>query len=204
MPSNTAPLQISDDPATPPAAADRSVSGAEPLELRQELGRTLGRLGARLVPGKIDTGTLAELRRMTAASPSPAFWRFYLHIVPLSLRESTKGGPDDRRDLAWARLIQAMAESGGASSGSTPSLGTALARTGYSEARFVRLLRAEGNDLARELRVAARWLATKGSGADWWLPAQLLLGRPATGLPVDAEVAARRLASDYFREQARS
>ena len=203
MPSSTAPLQTSDDPAPAPATAAGSVSGDEASEFRKELGRTLGQLAARLVPDRIGPGALAEIRRMTTSSPPPAFWRLYLSVVPSSLRES-KTAPDDRRDLAWARLIRAMAESPRAAPGPTPGFGAALARTGYSEARFVRLLRAEGDDLGRELRVAARWLAGKGARADWWLPAQLLFGRPPTGLPVNAERAERRLASDYFREQARS
>ena len=203
MPSSTPPLQTSDDSVTRPVAADGSVLGTEPLGFRQELGRTLGHLAAQLAPERIGPGALAEIRRMTTSSPPPAFWRLYLSVVPSSLRD-TETFPNDGRVIAWARLIRAMAESGGPASGPLPRFGAALARTGYSEARFVRLSRAAGDELGRELRLAARWLATKGSRAAWRLPAQLLLGRPATGLPVDAEIAARQLASDYFREQARS
>lgn len=203
MSSNAAPSQAGDGLALPPVAAKESVSGPETSEFQKELGRTLGHLAAQLAPERIGSGALAEIRRMTTSSPPPAFWRLYLSVVPSGLRH-TEMSRDDRRDLAWARLIRAMAESVGPSLRPAPSLGTALMRTGYSEPRFVRLLRAGGDDLGRELRVAARWLATKGATPDWWLPAQLLFGRPPTGLPVNAERAERRLASDYFREQARS
>ena len=77
-----------------------------------------------------------------------------------------------------------------------------LSRAGYSESRFVRLLRAEDADLAREFRVAAAWLGAKGVKANLTPVAELLLGRPYVGLAVKADYAARTLAHDFFRAEA--
>ena len=80
------------------------------------------------------------------------------------------------------------------------SFGEALAETGYSEPRFVRLLRAEGHDLAREARVAAAWLAARADvKANWEQPARLLLGRPWLGLNTRDKAASHGLARSYFR-----
>ena len=164
------------------------------------LGRVLARIEANLAPTGVGAGPLAEIRRMTPPTLPPAFWRLYLSVVPREWREPT-GSWNAQRDFAWAGLIRAMAEVAPISPVSTQSIGKALGTSGYSEARFVRLLRAEAENLSRELRVAARWLAIKGERADWLHPAKLLLGRPSTGLPVDPERAAHQLASDYFRAQ---
>ena len=186
----------------PPISADSNSGAPQRGSSEHEevsLARVLARIGRSLTPTGIGTGPLAEIRRMTPGSPPPAFWRLYLEVVPTALREPA-GSFSVRADRAWARLIRAMAEAAPTQPGRKPSFGAALATSGYSESRFIRLLRAEGDDLGREARVAARWLAVKGADADWWLVAQLLLD----GTTPDAhrERAVHRLASDFFRAQA--
>lgn len=163
------------------------------------LARAIGRVSAALRPERIGAGALAELRRMNWREFPPGFWRFYLEHVPIEWREPA-GGPDDRIDLAWAGVLRAMAEAAPDPHGADSAFGAALAETGYAEMRFVRYLRADGEELARETRIAAAWLARKGRKADWKAPAELVLGRIGRfGRRVRRpDRAAHRLARDYF------
>ena len=162
-----------------------------------KLGRVLGRLSHELS----GTGSLAELRRMTTTDRPPNFWRLYLGVVPEEWREPS-GRPDLRVDAAWAALIRAMAEMAPKPLDFDRSFGSELAKAGYSEFRFVRLVRAENGELARELRVAAEWLARKHVKANLHPVAELLLGRPWLGLDVRPDRAVRTLSHDFFRAQA--
>ena len=193
--------------AEPTSDSRPSDAGVEPDRIT--LGRLLGKIAHELNPNNpkgIGAGALAEIRRTVPErlwDASPAFWQFYLSVVPPEWRERD-GLVGDRADCAWARLIRAMAEAAALRPCLEPSFGAALGATGYSEVRFVRLLRAEGEELGREVRVAARWLATKGTPVGWWLTAHLVLGRPRIGLQVNPDWAAHRLASEFFHAQAKS
>ena len=181
------------------------------------LGRVIGRVSRTLRPERIGAGALAELRRMNWREFPLGFWRFYLEHAPIEWREPA-GRPDDRIDLAWAGVLRAMAEAAPDPHVPNNSLGAALAETGYAEMRFVRYLRADGEELARETRIAAAWLARKGRKADWRAPAELVLGRIGRlgrGVLRPDRVAhrlarrvlrpdrvAHRLARDYFAAQA--
>lgn len=174
----------------------------------ESIGRVVATISHALDAERIGTGRLAELRRMVWREFPPSFWDFYLGNVPVEWREPD-GRDDDRTDLAWAALIRAMAEAApdphrydGAG-----TFGAALAETGYTEARFVRFLRAEEEDLARETRIAAAWLAGAGRKANWREPAELILGRigrlargPKIRRP---DTVTHRLARDYFRIRAK-
>lgn len=195
---------MTDSSAQPLPFTTREKPDAGPVpEETPNLAQVLGRLSAQLDPARRGAGDMAELRRLDHSPYSPAFWRLYFEFIPRTWREP-KGRPDRRVDHAWAVLIRAMAEMAPRPSRSGAGFGAALAGTGYSESRFLRLLRARENNLAREIRVAARWLAVHGRPADWYLPAQCVLGQLAFGLPVNRQTAVHRLASDYFREQART
>ena len=177
--------------------AEEQANNGDPIRL----GQLLGRLSHQLHAGRIGAGSLAELRRMTRSDRPPAFWRLYLQIVPEVWREPG-GRPDVRVDDAWAAVIRGMAEMAPDALDFGRPFGTELSRAGYSESRFVRLLRAENADLAREFRVAAGWLGSKGAKANLTPVAELLLGRPYVGLDVRPEYAARKLAHDFFRAEA--
>ena len=172
----------------------------EPSESRS-LGQMVATLSSHLNAERIGAGALAELRRMTGDVLPPAFWKLYLcDDVPAEWREP-RGRIDARVDRAWAGLIRAMAEMAPSPHSFDQPFGEALAETGYSEDRFVRLLRAEGEDLARELRIAGAWLARAGiKKADWEQPAHLLL--KGFGLNVKHQTASHRMARDYFRAAA--
>ena len=177
--------------------AEEHAKSTEPVRL----GQLLGRLSHQLHAGRIGAGSLAELRRMTRSDRPPAFWRVYLQIVPEPWREPG-GRPDVRVDDAWAAIVRGMAEMAPDALDFGRPFGTELSRAGYSENRFVRLLRADHADLAREFRVAAGWLGAKGAKANLIPVAELLLGRPYVGLDVRPEYAARTLAHEFFRAEA--
>ena len=166
------------------------------------IGRVVAAVSRALDAERIGTGRLAELRRMAWREFPPSFWDFYLGNVPTAWREP-EGHDDDRIDLAWAALIRAMAEAAPDPHRGAETFGAALAETGYAEARFVRFLRAEEEDLARETRIAAAWLASAGRKANWRQPAELILGRIgrlARGTKIRRpDTVTHRLARDYFR-----
>lgn len=171
----------------------------EPLRL----GAVVATLSRHLDARAIGAGELAELRRIAGDDLPPAFWKRYLTAVAAEWREPA-GRVDPRVDRAWAGLIRAMVEMAPQPHSFERPFGAALAESGYSESRFVRLLRAEGEELAREARVAGAWLARAGvKAANWEQPAHLLLGRPWLGLDVHHKAASHRLARDYFRAAAR-
>ena len=166
----------------------------------RSLGQVIATLSRQLHAERIGTGALAELRRMTGGNLPPAFWKRYLQDVPLEWREP-RGCVDERVDRAWAGLMRAMVEMAPNPHSFGLPFGEALADTRYSEDRFVRLLRAEGDELARELRVAGAWLARAGIKANWEQPAHLLLRD--LGLKVKDQISSHQIARDYFRVEAR-
>ena len=163
------------------------------------LGQVIAALSRQLNAERIGAGRLAELRRITGDNLPPAFWKQYLVGVPVEWREPD-GYVSAPVDRAWAALVRAMAEMAPNPHSFDQQFGAVLASTGYSEDRFVRLLRAEGEDLARELRVAGAWLAREGVKANWEQPAHLMLRH--LGLKVHHRDAGHRMARDYFRVEA--
>ena len=174
----------------------------EPAESRR-LGQVVAALSRNMNAEMIGTGALAELRRITGNVLPPAFWKRYLTDVPPEWREPG-GKANARLDRAWAALTRAMVEMAPGPHSFDQSFGAALAGTDYSEYRFVRLLRAEGEELSRELRVAAAWLARANIKANWEEPAHLLLGDARCGLDVRPPKSIRHhMARDYFRVAAK-
>ena len=121
-----------------------------------------------LTPERLGTGPLAELRRMEPATGllPPAFWKLLIEHVPDDLRQGTEAEQAEA-ERAWAVIIHGMALMAPEPHRSGTSAGTVLAETGYSEPRFVRLLRAEGEGFAKEVQTACRWLATKAERINW-------------------------------------
>ncbi|MCA8929418.1 MAG: hypothetical protein KDC18_15245 [Alphaproteobacteria bacterium] len=188
------------------AAAPTAPPDASTPDAPKGLGSIIGQLSPRLDAERIGTGTLAELRRMAWDEFPSAYWHFTLRHIPEAWR-TRDGAPSQHLDRAWAAVLRAMAEGAPNPNAFGHSFGAALAETGYAEPRFVRLLRADGEDLAREMRTAALWLARAGTKANWTDPAGLMLGRIGrlrrageTWLPAP-ETIVHSLARDYFRAQ---
>lgn len=186
--------------------AHADIQGPSSADAPEFIGQVVGIVSRKLDADRIGAGRLAEIRRMGWREFPPGFWEFYFAHVPEQWRRRA-GNDDDKVDLAWAALLRAMAEAAPNPHAKDMNFGTALAETGYAEARFVRFLRAEGEELAREARTAAAWLDGKGRKANWREPAELILGHIGwfgsdRGIRSSVTVT-NRLARDYFRARAK-
>ena len=136
-------------------------------------------------------GDLAQLRRALPKEPyTPALWKVLLTYVPESW---TRGSQQDEKERQWGALLQGMAMTTGLHDPHTP-LGQALVHAGWSELRFVRLMQARGDDLIKEVRRSASFLASKSQTADWSDMAQLLFNQEGEW----AERHRRRIARNYY------
>lgn len=172
----------------------------EPMELNRLLGQLAYAIGAEREEGGLDAGEKAELRRFHGGPLPLAFWRIAARPEVAALLDGLARGRE-REDVeqALATILQAMAVMGPlANRDGRQDLGAALAASGYGEARFVRLLRARGRDLVREIATAARWCATKGQPIAWSSLARLVLAASLPNGPFDAERESRHQARRYF------
>lgn len=123
-------------------------------------------------------GDLAELRRMRPELPPAAFWRVLVDFVPENFRR------DDRQERAWAVLMQAMALMAPNAHAKDASLGrvfsTLEGNREATERRFWTFLRSRGEQLEDQVRLTARFLASKDRRVDWLGPARLLLAADET------------------------
>lgn len=158
-------------------------------------GEIVGRIAGRLTAKHADRGELAELRRLAGGKRNAAYWRVMTAAVG-----PTELGSDERERI-WAALLAAFAVLAPLGSGRGVRLGTALARSGYSEPRILRLLRSERESVVGEIQTAARWLAAKGQAADWTEIAGFALSRLREHAGSD-DWEARRLARQYFEASA--
>jgi len=169
------------EPGTQPVAA-------APPSLASVVSRIAHALEGTLSPGEV-----ADLRRLRPGEPgSPAFWKVATHFLEAQLPPS--GEARDLAERRWAAIVQGLATLGHLLQPSR-SLGRALAEARFSELRFVRLLRAQGDGLFKAVEITAKFLAAKGRSADWTGMARLVLseGRP------DEEKTRRQVAREYFR-----
>ena len=144
----------------------------------------------------LTAGDAAELRRMDARAPGPAFFK----LEGLALADQLPGEERARQEqeTRWAAIIAGLALLGDLH---RPGhrLGVALAEAEYSETRFARLLRGDAERLADELPMLARFLAAKGIAVDWTSAAHLMLSAGRQ----DHERSRRNLARDYYGITAR-
>jgi len=140
---------------------------------------------------ELAAGDLAELRRLRPDDPSmPVFQRLMVRCVAPHWPLAPDGDARDEDERRWSIVMAGMAE---LSHDSSQRLGRVLAETGFSELRFVRLLRAQGDAVADMVRGMARFVAAKGRSADWGTAAALVV---CAG--TEAEAVRRRLARDYY------
>jgi len=163
---------------------------------RNEAIRTVAAGLARRLVSLADhrSGDLAALRRPDLAT-SAAFWKVYAECI--HAKEAPFSRTAEGED-AWATLVRALAIGTPIhqNSGRAGQAGEALATANYSEARFVRLLRARGTRLHEEVTAAARFLTSKGQPADLTSLAPLLFFEPTR-----QDRSRKALASSYFSTQ---
>lgn len=169
------------------------MSQSQAAESAQPTVRSVvGRI-AHAIEHQLPTGDVAELRRVSADEPyTPALWKL---LLSSDIPESWLAGPDrDEKERRWAALFMGMAIVAGLHEPAVP-LGRALAEAGWSELRFVRLMRGRGDGLFKQVRRVARYLNSKSQPADWADVAQLLLNQQGEW----AEKHRRRISRHYYR-----
>lgn len=164
-------------------------------DLRSVVNRIAGLL-AHGGGGTLTAGDVAALRRMDPRKPAAAF--FKLASVTLESRPESGSGGADERDARWSAIIVGLACLGDLHRPGA-SLARALIDAGFSELRFARLLRADGDRLLDDIPMLGRYLAAKAAPADWTQAAWLMLSAGRT----DEETARRSLARDYYSALAR-
>jgi CRISPR system Cascade subunit CasB len=143
----------------------------------------------------LTTGDVAQLRRMDPRQPAAAFFKLagvVLDDLPGDARSL------EERETRWAAIICGLANLGDLHR-PDDRLGDVLAEAGYSDFRFVRLVRADSDHLVDELPSLSRYLAAKGVSVDWTDAARLML---SAGGP-NEEAVRRAIARDFYRVLAR-
>lgn len=155
------------------------------------VGSVVGKV-AYAIENTLSAGDLAELRRISPEKPfTPALWKLLLAYVPDAW---TAGGDRDEKERRWAALFMGTAITAGLHDPRTP-LGQALAEAGWSELRFVRLMRDRGSSLVERVRRMAQYLASKSQQGNWADVAQLLLNQQGDW----AERHRRSISRCYYR-----
>jgi CRISPR type I-E-associated protein CasB/Cse2 len=153
------------------------------------LASRISRLAQRLA--HLGTGPLAELRRLRADAEdrwrSSAFYQLYVSLI-----ESGVAGDPEERERRWAIIIAGMAR---LTHQSGRNAGATLAEHGFAERRLVRLLDADEDHLASELRAVVSYLSSKGASVNWTNLADLVIS-----VGTDRQDAVRRtIAAAYYR-----
>lgn len=141
--------------------------------------------------GVITAGDSAALRRMDPRKPASAF--FKISGVVLADQLHSHGDARHEQETRWSAIIVGLAYMANLHR-PEKSFGRALVDAGFSELRFSRLLRADGDRLVDDLPMVARFLAAKQVPADWAQAAWLILSAERS----DEEKMRRSLARDYY------
>lgn len=146
---------------------------------------------------RMSTGERAALRRTAAGVPPPAFWRIAFDVLePMRALPEQADRARDWQERQWASivaLIERVAEQHAPFASAGSALGARL-----SEARFEKLLRADGDALVDELRAALQRLRTDGARFDARFVAAIVLSAGRS----DEETVRRAIARDYYRARA--
>lgn len=137
-----------------------------------DYGKIVGKIATMLQQdGALSTGEKADLRRISPDQPyTPALWRV---LLMMDLNESPGWISQEQWERRWATLLMGMAHSAGLHSYKV-SLGEALAGAGWSELRFVQLMRAKDERLETHVRRVSQYLSSKNQKANWTDIARLL------------------------------
>ena len=138
------------------------------IEYRKIVGSIAGIMKQQ---GALSSGEMAELRRISQDQPfTPALWRL---LIMLNLTEPPSWISQNEWERRWAPLFMGMAHCNGLHNFNI-SLGEGLANAGWSELRFVQLMRAKGENLEIQLRRLAQFLSSKNQETNWTDVARLL------------------------------
>ena len=167
---------------------------------RIEYGKIVGKVAVMMQQdGGLSTGDMADLRRISPDQPfTPALWRL---LLMHDLDHSPDWIRQEKWERRWATLFMGMAHCAGLHSYDT-SLGDALAEAGWSELRFVQLMRAKDETLETHLRRLSQFLASKNQEANWTDVARLLFFQSGeTGEKVRLSISRDYYTKIYKQEQ---
>ena len=153
-------------PMPPPpdteTSSDTDLSEDDPISPSQAVGRAAGMLDPDT--GHLPNGDRAALRRIDPDTPvTPTLWKV---LFELDQGDSPDWIGQTTWEKRWATLLMGMAHCAGLHDYNVP-LGQALAKAGWAETRFVRLLEAGDETLPILLRRMAQYLASKQQPANW-------------------------------------
>ena len=162
------------------------------LEASAGLGSVIGRIAVLLNSGGVlSAGDVSSLRRMDPRHPAAAFFKIEGAALDNQLPgDSTALAEQETR---WAAIVCGLAHLGALHQPGI-RLGRVLAEAGYSDLRFVRVVRADTDRLIDDLPSLARFLAAKRAPVDWTGAAQLIL---SAGGPRE-EIVRRNIARDFY------
>lgn len=189
--------QTIEQPIAPPAspAAALEPTSQKPDAEEPNWRQLIGKIAFFLQPGTqaLSSADMAQLRRLSAQKPySSALWKILLQC---NVPEKWAGGRNQaQKEKQWAALIGAMAQSP-ASHDPKTRFGTALAQSGWSELRLVRLLESRDEQLDALFRQMAAYMASKGLSLDWSEAGQLLFWQEGE----TAESIRQDIARAYYR-----
>lgn len=166
-------IGLSEETSEKDTDAGNQQSPTSSTESGFNLGKAVGSIASRMQPGdsRLSSGDIAELRRISPEAPfTPALWRV---LLSLDLADSPGWIRQETWERRWATLMMGMAYCAGLHEFEVP-LGRALLNAGWSELRFVRLLRSQGEALEIEVRRVAQFLASKAQPTNWTDVANLL------------------------------
>ncbi len=159
---------------------------------RNERRDAIWQIAIELAKENFGTGPLASLRRHSPSEvmKQPAFYRLIENLPDEVLR--------DDASLRWATLIQAIAIGTKPGKGVfAEGVGKALAKAGYSESRFARLLASHGETFRDQIVLLARYMNSKQVRFNWTDPGELVL---VESLHEErAGILRFRIARDYYR-----
>lgn len=167
-----------------------SESLTAPTSRSQATRTRLALLQQRVRDSRLDTGSMAALRRGDARTvlAQPAF-----HRLTAGFDDHEFAGDGAER---WATVAQGIALTG-VPDGQREAAGATLARLGFSESRFSRLLSARGSTFRNQVTLLARFARGRGTPLDWRDLGELVLLEERAEEWADA--LRLRLARDYYR-----
>jgi len=172
-----------------------SESVAAPPSRSQATRTRLSLLQQRVRESILDTGSMAALRRGDSRTvlSQPAF-----HRLTAGFDDHEFAGDGAER---WATVAQGIALTG-VPDGDREAAGATLARLGFSESRFSRLLSARGGAFRNQVTLLARFARGRGAALDWSDLGELVLLEERVEERADA--LRLRLAREFYRANEKS
>ena len=191
---------------TDKVATTQGATAQPPLSKRARLASVVMRLAHELdesADHPMPKGDLTALRREGGAR-SPTFYKVAARLLSDELDAYRTESSLVVAERQWAMLVHLLASTSGQHRVGAPSLGAVLQQAGLAEARFLRLLRAEGDALDSASRAALAPLVQQALTFDPFDLAALVLTAASASLHYeDRDSVRRRIARDFYRAEAK-